>query len=67
MHQGHYEINIYSKMRELWHNQLSFINHEELLLFNISKGTLREQKVINKQTIEVTILILKIFCNFTAT
>ena len=67
MHQGHYEINIYSKMRELWHNQLSFINHEELLLFNISKGTLREQKVIKKQTIEVTILILKIFCNFTAT
>ena len=54
-------------MRELWHNQLSFINHEELLLFNISKGTLREQKVINKQTIEVTVLILKIFCNFTAT
>ena len=67
MHQGHYEMYIYSKMRELWHNQLSFINHEELLLFNISKGTLREQKVINKQTIEVTILILKIFCNFTAT
>ena len=67
MHQGDYEMHIYSKMRELWHNQLSFINHEELLLFNISKGTLREQKVINKQTIEVTILILKIFCNFTAT
>ena len=66
MHQGHYEMYIYSKMRELWHNQLSFINHEELLLFNISKGTLREKKVISKQTIEVTIF-LKIFCNFTAT
>ena len=49
-------------MRELWHNKLSGISHEEL---NISKGTLLEQEVISKQTIEARIF-LEIFCNFGA-
>ena len=53
-------------MRELWHNQLSCLNHEELIIyFNISKGTLLEQKVIHKQTIEARIF-LKLFFKFVA-
>ena len=65
MQKGHSKLYIYSKMGELWHNQLSCKNNEEPLLFQYPKGTLLEQDVISKKTIEVR-TFHKIFCDFAA-
>ena len=48
MQKGHSKLHIYYKMEEQWHNQLSYKNNEELLLFQYPKDTLVEQEVISK-------------------
>ena len=41
---------IYSKMRELWHNQLACINYEEHFYLYISKGTFLNKNIsVNKK------------------
>ena len=57
IHKGHSKFYLYSKLRELWHNHLSYIIYEEYFWFICLKVYFFEQKRISKYTIEARIFV----------